>query len=629
MTNFDDKQWYTEGNGNLLAQTVTTLEASLVSAREADAYALSTYYAASLVQIREASPLAVLTSAIAANAQMRTRFNLLKSAIDTFLAMALSVPAIDVTTTGGSSAQKRSAEALGWFCDGVFAANELVTTAWECGLDACLARVAAVKVEMGANLSPEITRIYPHRIVWNSREGRNPRNLFTRTAVARASVLARWPAMATKIKEAPQTKEDPLFDQVGGIYATDVPTELIDLYEGWRVKDGDDEGRYVAALANNVTLTEEEWPHTFHCIVPLRFSPSFNSFAGTPAADTLLAYQDALDRSTDVIDEAQTKGANSYWLNPTDSNVPAALFTNQQAKVIPHTPGSPPKFVGGLPILPPEFYQREKDLIERAYAFMGVSSNVAGGSQAKGIPSAKGQREVRDIASQRLILHMQTFDRWFESIARVAVGLADAAYEGKKGAVVKAPGTKLLRRVSWDEIDYDEDEFAITCNSVNALSRHPSARIEEILDLAAGGVIDQREALRQLRVKDLQSTQDAAFAAEDLADKMIDRALDGRFIAPEKYQGAQGLAYLVKRGGERYCQEMLEEEPSPNLTDLRKLIEQAQLLISQMSAAPPGPAPGPEAGAQPPGQAVMSGPPPGLAAPPPPGLPPALPVPIA
>jgi hypothetical protein len=240
-----------------------------------------------------------------------------------------------------------------------------------------------------------------------------------------------------------------------------------------------------------------------------------------------------------------------------------------------------------------------------------MSYSVASGKKADGVTSAKGQREVKALADNRQIVHMRKLDRWREQIARTAIALADWHYKTNKSSiVVHAPGSDVLRQISWQDIDYDKDKFTVSVDSVNALARHPSARVEEILSLVQGGIIDQRQALKNLGVKDLKHVKDRAFAMENLAERLIDLALSGDYHAPEPYMGRKGLQLLIDRAREQYCIEMVQDEPSENLDQLRKLIEHA---TDEMNRLPPEPGSQPAA---PPGAPPPNGVP-SLAAPPP------------
>jgi hypothetical protein len=625
---------WSNGKPELLCQTVSRLEAALLPVRVVDAAYCRSFYSTPEGPV---DALATITGSVVAGSdalKQRQRFNLLRSAIGSYCAMVVDVPSMDVSTSGGSSAQQRSAESLGQWIDGVYLANEMRATAWQCVTDSALTRVAAVKVEFDGEAGFEVGRLQPNQIVWNPNAGPKPREIFTRTAVSRAELLAKHgddPAKRQAIEDALSYRPDPLWDGIDGAVTDDL-SDMVELFEGWRTaekgaksaKDGKGKGRYVAAVrtrsGSGGVLEDEEWKHTFHCVVPLRFDWSYGSYAGVPAADTLWHYQVELDDYSATIKEACVKGAVNRWFVEKGSEVDTNLLDATQGRIVEHNPGMRPVPDRGT-TLPPEYLQREETIIRRAFDFLGLSYNQARGMKSPGVQSGKGIREDAAIGQNRLVLYMQAVQDWLVAIAKVLVALADALYQEKKDIEVRAPGASQLRRVKWSEIGYKEQDFLIHCDAINKLSRHPAARVDEVLELVQAKIIDERQGLRAIGVKDLQRVRDTAFAMEDFIEKLIDQALAGQPRQPDPYLGADGLERLIKRGQERYLAELVQEDEGEYLYLLRRLIEGARGLLERMKGgAPAAAAPAGELPAEvPPEMAVAgAGLPEGVPAPPPP-----------
>lgn len=599
MESYEDKTWST-GAPEKLFEWVRALEIPLSPMRVVDSELLRTYYSTPDGGIQdETLALALVTGNMAQAGgdalRRRSRFNLLKSAIDSYCAMVVQVPSLDVTTTGGSWAQRRSAEALGLFVDGVFAASDMKETAWSCVIDSCLTRVAAVIVEEDEGDGISVTRVLPHQLVWNPLEGRKPRHLGLRMGVPRAALMARYagdPAKRAAIDSAQSYRPDPLFEAIDGVFAYQT-SDMVELIRGWRTSDASGkDGRYVSCIQGRsgvYVLEDEEYKLPMHPIVPLRAAPSYSSYAGSPHGDTLMHYQIELDDFSNTIKEAFVKGAVLRVIVDKGSEVDEKEISNTQGQIIHKNPGTTVLFDHGT-TLPPEYIQREQVIIERAFEFLGVSYNAARGVKADGISSGKGQREVAALAQNRLVLNMQTIQDWLVAVAKVVVATADLKYEGKRDIEVKVPGSRLLKRVKWSEIDYRQEDFEIHCDAINALSRHPAARIDEVLELVQGKILTEREGLKVIANKDLQAARDQAFSNEDFSEKIVDLALGGTYRAPDPYMGEEGLAMLVKTGMERYVQELVQDEPSEYMPLLRRLIEAAKTELSQIQPAPAAPA---------------------------------------
>jgi hypothetical protein len=563
----------------------------------------------------------------------KRKFNLLKSAIDSFCAMVVEVPAIDCTTTGGSWEQERSAEALGLFVDGVFAASKMKQLTWQCAIDCCLQRVGAVKVEVDGDNGVVVRRLLPHTICWNPSSGQDPRELFTSTPTARSQLVAKYPEDTKAIMAAPDHKPDDLFANVDGNTPMEV-SDMVDLLEGYRTAEPGvkDSGCYVAMVGATVLETKKT-SFKFHTIVPLRYEPSYSSWAGTPAGETLHGYQSELDDFAATIKEACVKGAVLTTYIENGHEIPEEDLANVQGRIVHHNPGKKPVTEAGA-TLPPEYFAREETVIRRAFDFMGLSYDASRGVKADGIASAKGQREVSALAQSRQLLRKEGVQEWILTVAKTIVWLADATYEGKKDTEVAVPGGRLLRRVKWSELNYNDQDYSFKCDAINALSRHPAARVEEVLELVQGKLLTERQGLKLVSNKDLQEAKDSAFAIEDFAKSMIGLALKGDLRQPDPYAGVDGLQTLIDEGARRYLVELVQEKPSKNLRLLRRLIEAAksQLKLLQVpaandsagaQAAPAAGAPGDEEQPPPdlsvPGAGLPSDLPPAAAAPPVPG----------
>lgn len=587
--------WST-GKPEMLLSTIKTLELLLTPLRMVDSNLLRTYYQQPETPADMISAVAVVETIGSDALEQRRRFNLIRSAISSYCAMVVEVPSIEVTTTGGTYNQRRSAEALGLFVDGVFAHNEMEEVAWQCTIDSCLARMGAVKVEVDGDDGVAIRRVPPHQIFWHPRAGQRPREFCTYTPVSRSSLLAKWgddPEKRKAIEDAVTYRPNEMFDDLDAMLA-DPSTDMVGLAEGWRIAepgaepDSPQSGRYVAQIRSargDVVLEDVDYPDTFHVIVPLRFEPAYNSAAGSPAGDVLWHYQCELDDFSTYIKEQFGKGGKfrviadrNAELKPQELDLPSGAVVNKN-------PGTSVVFDRGTAPTP-EMMNREEAIIRRAFEFMGLSYNAARGAKADGIASAKGQREVAAIAQNRIVRHMKGNQNWLVRIAKTVVGVADRHFEGKEQITVRVPGAKLLRRVTWSEINYQQGDFEFSCDAINALSRHPAARVDEVLELVQGKILDERQGLRAVGFKDLQYLRDQAFAVEDMAEQMIDLALSGDPRQPDPYMTAAGLQMLIDRGRERYLAEMVQKQPSEYLPELRRVIERAKALLKDMTQPP-------------------------------------------
>lgn len=593
--------WY-NGNPTALSGYLDTLEMALTTSRYLDAQYLRDYHNSPVDGHLTVQQVLAGGEVAARAVQTRRRFSLLRAAIDSYAAMVVSVPSVDVVTAGGSWAQRRAAELLGGFVDGVFWASDMEALTWQVVIDSCLTRVAAARVEVDAGCAVKVSRVLPHFMLYNPEDGADPGNLAIRTPTSLSALVAAHPEKAGQLKDqARRYKPDPLYAGIDGYSPELVSGDKVLLDEAWHLPDPDEPetGRYLK-MVGDVSLNKGEdgdpWRHSWFPVVPLRFDWSYSSFGGRPAADTLISYQAMLDEYAQNIQEAYGIAHKVRWFADNESGLDAkTLHPDMNGRVVFHAPGKMPQR-DVTPALHPEYLQREETIIRRGYEFMGLNFDVARGVKADGIASGKGQREVISLAHNRQVLRMRAVQSWLMRVAETVIRVADDAYDKNSKAVVKAPGTKTLRRISWSDIDYDEDLFTVRVDAINALSRHPAARVEEINDLVKNKMVEPREGLKLVGVKDLQALRDEAFAPDDYAESMIDLALGGDQRTPDVYLGEEGLQQLIRRGKRRYLAESVQKEPSEHLGMLRELIEAAQAVLKEITPpaaeVPPGAPPG-------------------------------------
>src|SRR4051794_3743744 len=130
--------WH-NGAPETLAAAIRKLEDTLSPIRYVDARLLAAYYE---IPFDDNRPTAVTVDPrISDGARLlsiRQKFNLIRSLVDTAASQIVQVPAVEISTVGGSRNQQISAESLGLFVDGVFIENEMELLAWMCFTDSCL-----------------------------------------------------------------------------------------------------------------------------------------------------------------------------------------------------------------------------------------------------------------------------------------------------------------------------------------------------------------------------------------------------------------------------------------------------------------------------------------------------------
>lgn len=611
-----DADWF-NGAPEKLPPLVKRLESYLSQERFVDGAVTRLYYGQGVLPIGAAASASAvpLASTFLRALDSLVEENVMASVLDAAISMVVRKPAFKVITSGGSWSKTVAARRMSRLLSGMFTASGLESATRPIVLDSMRCQVAASKwsVSPGGKLICE--RVLPHTLIWNPAEGPRPRNIYERHGVPRTRLLRMFPERAKDINGLPPYKQDPAFHIDSWVYQSD--RDQVEVVEGWRKSEDDDKGRHVMAIALGEPLADDVWDLPIWPIVPLTWGDSYDTLAGYPLGRRILSFQRTINRMDRVIDEAQAKACPPKLLVPKGSEV-TGWDSQSGGRVDYVAAAGKPEIIAGQ-ALPPEYYNRFSQKKAAAYELAGVAQNVAQGNKVPGINSGRGQRDVYDIANNRLVEDAQRLERWFEDNGTAAMAMMRKAYN-TPAKRAKAPNTALLNEIDWKAIgDVKEDEVQVRAYITSSIPMTPAGRAEALAERVEAGVMTARRAQRWYSDPDTATLEDEDSASEDLVRKLIETCLeDGRYIAPEPVLGPDGLQMVMDLGGTELMKALCMPEPPPdsNLELLRRLIEEAKLMMGPPPA--PAGAPPPPGGAPPPGPAP---PPPGVPAgvPPPPG----------
>jgi hypothetical protein len=534
-----------------------------------------------------------------------TTENLIKPVIDACAAQVVRKPAIRVVTSGSSWKKSRSARKLSRLLTGLATSSGYLAARANIFKDSARCLLGGSKWLVDPKTG-KVTceRVLPHTIVFSQAQGPRPRDLFQHHGINRRVLARRYPEHARAIMHLPAYKPDIAFMIDQPVVNSD--PDQVDVWEGWHLKEGDDPGRYVMT-AGDVVLEDQEWVPPVFPIPLLAFGQSYSSAAGDPLARQLLPFQLKLNRFNRRIEDNADANSHPQKGIPIGGGVTAEMLANAPDGQFYYDPGAAGAArVYWLPgqMLPPQHYTERDQIRDGAYAAAGVSRSAAAGMKPAGVDSGVGIREARDEASGRQLPIADALEDWDELNARTALALMRVAYKGKKGMRIKAPNTRMLEEIDWDQVgDLAEDEIEVRAFITSAIPNTPAGREETLEEWVQNDVISRKRATRWQSNPDLATLEDEDSAVEDYCRKVIETALDdGREMAPEPVLGSEGLGIMLELAGKALLEALTQPEPPPprNLDLLRRLIEATKELIP--APAPPVPAPMPGPAAAPPAQ---------------------------
>jgi hypothetical protein len=551
-------------------------------------------------------------------------FSLAREVGDAAAALVVRMPAIKVLPVGQQFKRQRGAKLMSRYLNGVFYANKVKGKAPNIFADEITTRLGALKWYVDRHTwEIKCERLNSLWLLWDDDEGPDPKCLYYQAPCAKRALAAMFPKHSQEILHLPNWTPSQV-PMVGFSHVQD--SERAKVIEAWSLPIGDLPGRHVIQVAGGLNLVDEKWEFERFPVVPFRWAPAVNTFgsgsyAGKPLVEILMNHHLWFNKISRVMGEA-SKGAVPKLLAEANSEVKEFPFSDKIMEIVRYKGPSAPTVVVPSTIGVDLKYLREI-IRSNAYELAGVNQQAAQGSTGGQLVSAPAQRERMDIVSTRLIHPTEGFEGGWRESGEVVAMLASKAYQSRQ-ARVRAPGTRLLEEISWQDIDLREDEYALTVESTAALPLTVGGRLDFVNDLMqlkgddGGSLIKSRDALKMLQVPDTEAVLDRETAAQDLADHQVEEALwEGNYLPPEPIQD---LGMLVDTASKELMRALQNPTfPDENLELCRRLIAEAKMLqggpavppAGAIAAPPTATAVPPGAGAPPPGpEAIPAGAPP-------------------
>lgn len=544
-------------------------------------------------------------------------WNVIRSVVQTVASqVSRSRPRARFLTTGGNRKQKRKAKQLTKYCDGLFNAARVYETTQQCFLDAGWGDVAGIEVLRDGD-RVDVARVLCNEIMIDANDGirGKPRSLYRRKFVDKYVLLAKFGKLV-KSKDSSDGAYEGNNEKVTAIWnakqATPVhdgtASNLVEVYEAWHLRSGRTakDGRHVMAIDGaGGTLVDEAYERDYFPIILFSVDPAAVGPYGRSPAETLMPIQMAINTGLDKIARAQHLAAVPRVGLPMSAKI--AQMPNGIGSVIRFQGTTPPIFWSPQ-ALAPEVYEQLERHYEKAFALYGVNAQIAAGQKEAGVTAAVAIRESLDIQTARFSVLSQRWEQLHMDIARRCIDMARDIYADNPGLEVSAPGTSLLEKIPWKDVNMEEDEYVIQPYPASLLPTTPQGRLDRITDLVTQGIWSAQRGEAELDSLDPDSGVSRDVAAEQEIERMCEAMLDGG-----KYEGPEptmdlGQALLTATD---YLSEARNDGVAPKRIDLLyRFLDDVTALQGAINGPPPPvpgapgaaplPAAAPPAGAAPP-----------------------------
>ncbi|HMI92635.1 MAG TPA: portal protein, partial [Polyangiales bacterium] len=409
-----------EAHGGVF-QAATAIAAQQGSARDDDALYMRMYGPTDGLRTGSKAKALDLSSR---NGLMGQGYNLIRSAVNTAVAHVGSQRTKPrfVTDDADWSLVKR-AKACEQVIKGIFDAERFYEKAGECFRDAGVTRIAAMFVFLEDGRA-RLERTMPGELLVDVREGYAgaPRTLYRLKAVERQVLKEKYDLAELP---PPSTLDRQLFNAFpwlsDDVQSTADQTMTI---TAWRLPCGKLPGRRVVAIAGK-TLDDCEYKRKRFPFAFFKWNPQQTGFYGTSIAAELRGHQRKINYLDIKIADILHKNSRSNLVtfnSPTGaSSVNVQHLDNDPATII-QVKGNQPPIQLTANAVPPELFQHRREVIQDAFAQIGITELQATGQVDLG-PRASGAaiREVRESGSRRWKDRMQAWDQFAVDTARAVI----------------------------------------------------------------------------------------------------------------------------------------------------------------------------------------------------------------
>jgi hypothetical protein len=425
-------------------------------------------------------------------------------------------------------------------------------------------------------------RCVPSEVLWDRANNLIPGAdvpIYHRRFVLKRDKMREFPEKAEQIANAPGV----FTGNIPGL-AVDVPADFVcevDAY--WPSSDGETKGRHMTTLGECVVLDETMEPDEGH---PFTFLKGYNIGPGWQyqgVVEQTLGDQLRLNKQNAVIWENQHRGASNRWLVDDKSNVSDGSLTNRAAQITRYSKVKPELVV--YQTSPSELYQDRDATRTRILKRMGVNDFASQGLKPTGLNSGEALRQYGEKTAPRHV----TLGRNLEEFVVDTVKKLDQLCEKVK-PVVKAPGKRSVRKLTWDQVKLPDGSYSVELAfPISSLPRTPEGQIDKASEMLQEAAIDKVTYARLTLNPDTTSVIGPLTAARDAIESILDGITeDGEYVAPD-----DGLALdmAFEMACTRYWRAIADKAPQ----DIRDMLcdwrdDVKRIMDEKKAAAAPAPA---------------------------------------
>ena len=255
------------------------------------------------------------------------------------------------------------------------------------------------------------------------------------------------------------------------------------------------------SIVDRVVETETWEPD----VVPFVFLHYSNPIVGnssTSVVDMLVTIQKEIDILMDKIKDASQLSPGNQIFLPEGSNLKASAISNRMGLVMSYKP-TPNMTTSPVTVATPNFISEQymntvNELVEKAYAMVGVSQLSSQGVKPTGVTAGIALSTLENVESDRYETQLNAVVRAYVDIAKTCL----AVFPPEEDIL---PENTQRMAVKWADIVAETNKMSVQFSAADSLSKDPSVKLQQLQMLAQSGIIPQSRIAQFLELPDIQT----------------------------------------------------------------------------------------------------------------------------
>ena len=275
---------------------------------------------------------------------------------------------------------------------------------------------------------------------------------------------------------------------------------------------------YISELSK--LITEEYAPNVLPYIV-FNYSDPVKGTTDQSVVDILYGVQMQIDELLAVIKDSIQMNPGVTYFVPNGSGIKTNMLSNRTGQIITYDAmqGTPPVTAESNDIISDQFIQMLDKLKADAYELVGISELSAMSKKPTGVSSGVALETLENAEAGRHEVIINNIVRLYVDIAKRCIDIYPPETE-----ILPASATRS--RLIWSDIIDAKNQLNIQFSAATSLSKDPSTKLQQLLQLAQAGVIPQSHVGVLMELPDLQSGYNLANNSLNAVLNFIDQVIE-------------------------------------------------------------------------------------------------------